>query len=116
MLLGGPEWSLEQHAAALPSFQAAARTLLLVNRWRGFPGAGEPVTPAAAPGCSSAVRRSRRVRQRSAAASAHTSRVSVEPEVLLSILRTAAADVEAWLAAAQRARPFIVPRAARRGG
>lgn len=102
------------HARTPHTFRAAARVLLLINRCRGFPVDGS--VSAAAPW------RSQRLCQRSAASSSDGGgsgraqpgsggqqrqlRVHLEPEILQSILRHAAADVAPWVAVLQTAQPW----------
>eukprot|EP00887_Chlorella_sp_A99_P005967 scaffold29.g5967.t1 len=113
-------WGTEgQQAEAPAAFRAAARTLLLINRWRGFPAAAPGAAPRASAAAGSPAPEQRRQRQRtkahslgaaSGAGAADTTsqqagpgsavqqcRVSLEPDVMQAVLRFAAADVAAWV-------------------
>ncbi|KAL4428130.1 hypothetical protein ABPG75_002219 [Micractinium tetrahymenae] len=68
---GGWDWSPKQHSKSPAAFRAAARTLLLINRHRGFPigastagGAAGDVAGAAVGAAAAAAAAGRRVRQR----------------------------------------------------
>ena len=122
ILTGCWQWTPQQHCGTPPAFQAAARTMLLINRCRGFPVAAAAAAQDAdsTPPCTSG----RRVRQRTEALPSGSGsgsggeagavqavtcmpdgqqlpppqqRVSLEPELLLCVLRHAGADWGPWV-------------------
>lgn len=88
--------------------------MLLVNRCRGFPVQGSSGPHAAAPGSSKRPRQRAKVPAASGSEAASGRggrqqaqlRVSLEPEIVQSILRFATADMGAWVAVLQTTHPW----------
>lgn len=138
-VLEGWQWAPERHKHAPLSFRDAAHTLLLINCCRGFPTA-ESASDGAQGASGSSRKRGTGSRRNAAAAAADSSaaaeaagvatpprrrqrrqqldvqqrRVSLEPELIVTILRFAGADMEPWVraeVASPRMGGWDVPRA-----
>ena len=134
-LFQGWQWERERHGEAPQAFREAAHTLLLINRCRGFPiatlTAGSSKRPASSRSTEAALaeagapeaatevvmtpapQRQRQRQRQQRVLLVQERRVSLEPELVLEILRLAGADVEPWVraeVASRRMTGWDVPR------